>query len=310
MEKLNSRFLRLTLPVVVAAGAALAAHAESGKAEKSNTPGAGASATSQKATGNYRAIRASELMGREVRGSEGSGVGEIEDLVVDISTGQLRYAMLGFDPGLLSTERLVPIPMSRLRMDTGRDTLVYEATREEMERTAAARSEWNDSLFADKDHIARIEQGYGVKGQGQGSQSLRMVSNLLGKQVNDRARQSVGELEDLVVDTARKRVHYVVVELDASWAGMDKRVALPLRSLRVVQGQDALVLHADKARLQQMPAFGKDQYANLNDRSLRERIDRLLANADVNQPGNRAAAANDTRAAGASGSNATSGSAR
>jgi sporulation protein YlmC with PRC-barrel domain len=45
-------------------------------------------------TGRERMIRASSLIGREVRGGNGESLGDIRDLAVDLENGLVRYALL------------------------------------------------------------------------------------------------------------------------------------------------------------------------------------------------------------------------
>src|SRR5690349_407031 len=62
--------------------------------------------TSNQQLKKYNAMRASKLLGKGVRNAEGKDIGKIEDLVVDMDSGKVRYAMLAFDPGLFSPEKL------------------------------------------------------------------------------------------------------------------------------------------------------------------------------------------------------------
>lgn len=278
--------LRGSLLSMVSAGAALATQASTAgmavpTAATNEIPTAGSSRGEP--ARDYRPMRASQLIGMQVRARQGRDVGRIEDLVVDMRSGRLRYVMLSFDPGVLDAEQLVPIPTSRLEMNPGSNGMVYQATLDELQRTAAARSEWDDTLFADPNQLTRIDRAWGAaRTQPQGD-SLRLASKLLGQEVNDRARQSAGKVDALVVDMARRQVHYAVVALEPSWLGVEKRVVLPLRSLQAKQGQRELVLHADKARLQQMQGFSQDRYAQLDNPALRNDVDRWLSRAGTDQ---------------------------
>lgn len=263
-------------------------------------------------TDNYRALRASELIGRDVRGAKGEDVGEIKDLVIDLRSARVRYAVLEFDPGILQAEKLVPVPLDRLRMGRDRDELVYNVNREQLERAAVDRRDMHDNLLSDNTRMGIIDRAWGpdlgaphtpkTRGQAQAQeQHLRLASTLLGKPVQGRAGQSVGELEELVVDMAGRRVHYAVVALDAAWAGTDKRVVLPVTALNPGRNREALVLHADKARLQAMPAFDEKRYANLNDASLRGDVARWLAQARSGNASADSGGGSDTRSSGAPG---------
>ena len=61
------------------------------------------------ATG-YRPVRASSLIGKNVRSAEDKSLGEVRDLIVNMDTGDVRYAILEFDPGIFKSERLFAGP--------------------------------------------------------------------------------------------------------------------------------------------------------------------------------------------------------
>lgn len=61
--------------------------------------------------GNERMIRASTLIGREVRSERGEELGPIRDLAVDLDNGQVRYALLE-PPGYRARE----VPLESLHI--------------------------------------------------------------------------------------------------------------------------------------------------------------------------------------------------
>lgn len=65
---------------------------------------------------NVRLVRASELIGRDVEDTKGDDAGEIEDLVVDLGTTRVRYAVLDFDEAWSAEDKLLALPLSTLRM--------------------------------------------------------------------------------------------------------------------------------------------------------------------------------------------------
>lgn len=63
-----------------------------------------------------RLVRASELIGMHLNDRQGEEAGEIEDLVVNLGTAQVRYAVLDLDDGWGPDERLMPMPLNTLRV--------------------------------------------------------------------------------------------------------------------------------------------------------------------------------------------------
>lgn len=60
--------------------------------------------------------RASELMGMSVQNEAGQDLGEIEDLVIDVKSGQVRYVALSFGGFLGLGDKLFAVPMSALKL--------------------------------------------------------------------------------------------------------------------------------------------------------------------------------------------------
>ena len=98
------------------------------------TAAAGTSKT--EASKNYRALRASKVIGMKVQNPQGQDLGKISDMVVNMNTGDVRYAVLEFDPGILQGEKLFAVPASQLRMAADRDTISYNMSQDKLERPA------------------------------------------------------------------------------------------------------------------------------------------------------------------------------
>lgn len=59
----------------------------------------------------------------EVQNPQGQDLGKISDMVVNMNTGDVRYAVLEFDPGIFKGEKLFAVPTKQLRMAPDRDTI-------------------------------------------------------------------------------------------------------------------------------------------------------------------------------------------
>jgi sporulation protein YlmC with PRC-barrel domain len=232
---------------------------------------------SQAQAQNYRALRASQVVGMSVRNPQGQDIGKIADMIVDMRTGRARYAILTFDPGILQGERLFAVPTTDLRMAADREDIVYDMRREQLERAAVNPSDW-DRTFRDPGYLAALDRTWNVSERSDRAYAQR-VSDLLGKEVKDRQGQDIGELEELVVDMRNQQVHYAVVAFDPGWTTPERNYAFPLRSFSLGTGGDELVLDVNRAQVQGMPGFNEDRYANLNERSWVAQVDRGLRGA-------------------------------
>lgn len=102
------------LAIVVAAGAAAQ---PTTPPTKMNEPAAVSSKDIKLQSANMNAVRARKLIGMKVNGAQGKSIGEIMDLIVNVDTGDVRYALLALDPGFFKAEKLFAVPLNELSMD-------------------------------------------------------------------------------------------------------------------------------------------------------------------------------------------------
>lgn len=79
-----------------------------------------------------RDARASKVIGREVRDASGQKLGEIKDLIVDMRTGRLQYAVLDFGGVLGVGDKLFAYPVNAFRTSTTTDDLVLNVDKERL----------------------------------------------------------------------------------------------------------------------------------------------------------------------------------
>jgi len=260
MECKLSKIVRAA--VIPAVGLCLTAPAlAAGETQTGNQKAASAQSAQKQA---YRALRASQLIGKDVKSPQGKSLGKIEDLIVDMNTGQVRYSMLKFDPGVFAGERLIAVPTTELRMSRDKDELVYSnMTRERLEKAGVEKGRW-PGVLRDRAYLAGLDRTYGVV-QPSTDRRAYSASELIGKDVKNRQGNDIGEIRDLVINMSAQTVHYAVLTFDPSWVAPEKLYAFPLRTFNFTDGKDELVLDVDKAKLQAMRSFDQRLWSKLND---------------------------------------------
>ncbi len=223
------------------------------------TPATTASAAMAPATNAYHAMRASKVIGMDVQGAAGKNVGKIKDLIVDLKTGDVRYAMLEFDPGFFKSDKVFAVPLSALGFVAEDKPLVYkEVTRAQLDKAAVNKADWQKALDNSR-YVSALDQNYGYKPPTGEVRSMR-VSKLLGKNVDNRARKDIGEIQDLVLDMRTNKVHYAVLAFDPSWFSREKLFAFPLTAFTTARDKDDLMLDVDRDTLQSMKNFDATQW--------------------------------------------------
>jgi sporulation protein YlmC with PRC-barrel domain len=86
-----------------------------------------------KSTRLRRVLSASTLAGDSVRNSAGEDLGKIEEIMIDIPSGRIAYAVLSFGGFLGIGDKLFAIPWSSLRVDEGDHQFILNVDRQTLE---------------------------------------------------------------------------------------------------------------------------------------------------------------------------------
>lgn len=78
-------------------------------------------------------LSASTISGDTVRDAAGKDIGKIKELMVDLSTGRIAYAVLSFGGFLGLGDKLFAIPWGALRVDTANHAVVLSTSKQVLE---------------------------------------------------------------------------------------------------------------------------------------------------------------------------------
>ena len=225
----------------------------------------------------FRDMRASKLIGSDVRNAQNENLGEIKDLVVDVNNGRVHYAVLSFGGFLGLGDKLFAYPVSVFTPTSDSDKVLLNVDKAKLKAAPGFESksypEWNDVKYS-----TEVDRYFGTTAVSKAmpNQMLRRASELIGKDVNDRNGKDVGEIEDLVVNMGNGKIRYAVLEFDKSWNLNDKLLAVPLSAFTYTAGRKDLVMNVDKAKLDAKLAFDKNRWPDINDPKYIVEVDRNL----------------------------------
>jgi sporulation protein YlmC with PRC-barrel domain len=103
-------------------------------------------------------VRASKLLDADVELANGDDVGDIDDVVVNVRDGTVRYVVLDFDKKWSLDDKLVALPMSAFRPKDGGEDLVLASSSREQIRGAPAFAKDRWPAENDRDFSARVER--------------------------------------------------------------------------------------------------------------------------------------------------------
>lgn len=266
---------KLVIPFIVSAAGMLAAGTVPAADSRTDSEARSATAARQ-AAGD---MRASKLIGTQVRNPQDENLGKIDDLVVDVNNERVAYAVLAFGGALGMGDKLFAYPMSVFRPTADGKELVLNLDKDKLRQAPGfERKNWPDW---DKDaYRADVDRHFGptISPKSMPNQRLARASDLIGKGVEDRTGQDVGKIEDLVVNLGNAKVHYAVLDVGRPWAMNDTLVPISLTAFTVPteRGKD-LVANVAKDQIDLSQGFKERRWPDLNDPTYQRRVDTYLS---------------------------------
>jgi len=126
---------------------------------KSHTNGAGPDA--RHGPGPYL-MGTDTLMGNDVYNKEDEDLGDVKDIMLDMRSGRVSYAVLSFGGFLGMGEKLFAVPWQALKLDTENKRFVLDVKKERLENAPGFdKGHWPD--MADPTWETGIHAYYGTK---------------------------------------------------------------------------------------------------------------------------------------------------
>lgn len=106
-------------------------------------------------------LSASTLAGDSVMNKAGEDLGKIEELMIDLESGRVAYAVLSFGGFLKMGEKLFAVPFKALRLDAERNRFVLDVPKEKLQN-APGFDKNNWPTTADRKWGSEIHSYYGT----------------------------------------------------------------------------------------------------------------------------------------------------
>lgn len=105
---------------------------------------------------------ANTLIGNDVYNHNNEDIGDIKEIMLDVRTGKVRYAVLSFGSFLGMGEKLFAVPWSALTLDTENKRFVLKVDKEKLtDAPGFDKDKWPD--MADRTWSEEIHAYYGVE---------------------------------------------------------------------------------------------------------------------------------------------------
>ena len=119
-----------------------------------------------------RLLSASTLMSDRVINSKGEDLGKLEELMLDIDSGCVGYAVLSFGGILGIGDKLFAIPWDAMRLDTDRKAFILDIDRERLEKAPGFdKNNWPQA--GNRDWMLEVYRFYGSEPYWQERERIR-----------------------------------------------------------------------------------------------------------------------------------------
>jgi sporulation protein YlmC with PRC-barrel domain len=206
-----------------------------------------------------------------VRGSDNRNIGKVEDLVVELQSGRLLYAVVSAGGFLGIGDRDVAVPPGALRASGDRFQL--DADRQKLEqapqyqKAADRQSEMNSPAFVRRayQHFGETPWFEGISSEVATGQfgSVMRASELIGMSVNNVGDQKIADVNDLMIDIRSGRAAFVVLSPQSDLDLQHDFYAVPPMSMTVNADRKSLRTGVNKEKLSAAPGFDRNNWSNL-----------------------------------------------
>jgi sporulation protein YlmC with PRC-barrel domain len=109
-----------------------------------------------------RLMGADTLLGNDVYNTKNEDLGDIKEIMLDMNTGQVAYAVLSFGGILTLGEKLFAVPWDALKLDTKNKRFTLDIDKERLEAAPGFDpDDWPD--MADETWSKEVHSFYGTK---------------------------------------------------------------------------------------------------------------------------------------------------
>jgi len=213
--------------------------------------------------------RASEIIGRDIMNMQDEKIGAVDDLAIDLSSGRVTAVIISSGGFLGIANELSIVPPSALSLTTDKDAFTANLTKEQLNDAPR----FQGSAYPDLDDEEYMKNVYTAYEAGpylarnpnrpadtnadQGRRVMR-ASEILGMDVNNYQEETIGDINELILNSNLDRVTSFVVS-SGGFLGIGNTLSvLPAGS--VTATKDAVLVNATKESLERSPRFTENEW--------------------------------------------------
>jgi len=215
--------------------------------------------------------RANKLIGKSVYSSDNQKLGRIDNLVLDLESGRVLYAVVATGPlGIGGHDyAIAPGIFGDVRGDTVHVNIDKQKfnTAPEFTKDIDKPEQLNQAAF-----VNQVYQHFGQSAWWQGKaaadtgtfHNVHKAKDVVGMKVKNVNNEDLGKVDNVMIDLPAGRVVFVILTPDSSLNLGNNYYALPPDALTLSSDQKNLVSDLNREKLASAPHFTKDQWSSIS----------------------------------------------
>jgi sporulation protein YlmC with PRC-barrel domain len=234
-------------------------------------------------------LKSGDIIGLYVKNKAGENIGSINDLVIDLKSGEVRYAALSVGGFAGIGNKLFAVPLGAMTFKFGEPNkadsrhFVFDVAKDHFENAPGfdqshwpnvADAKWGESI--DKHYKFERKPTTGTDaGAPVTFETVFRASKIKGMDVRNDANENLGSIDEIVFDMSKAHVKYMVLSFGSWFTGGNKLFAVPLSSLTLnhANNKTFFTAHVSQDTLKNAPGFDKNQWPNMADPNWAKSID-------------------------------------
>ena len=235
-------------------------------------------------------FRSADLIGLDVKNKAGEEIASINDLVVDLKSGEVRYAALSSGGVAGFGGKMFAVPWHAMTFMMGEPNkadsryFIFDVTKQQLEQSDGfdtakwpnvADPKW--ASMVKKDHAKNEPKTESADGTRPtvAYETVFRASKIKGLDVRNDANEDLGDVDEVVIDVTKGAVKYLVLSHGTLLTGGNKLFAVPLNAITLAHASDKsyILFNVSQDALKNAPGFDKNHWPNMGDPTWTRNVD-------------------------------------
>lgn len=204
-------------------------------------------------------VLGSNILNASATNSQGQDLGDVEDIVVNPEDGKVVYTAVAYGGLLGIGEKHFAISCEDVSR-VGQDKIFLDVDKSELENKPG----FKDNQWP-KQADTTVAGNQARHTTTPAPVQIAKLSEIIGKDLASQQGETLGEIDNVVIDTSAGQVAYLIVDC----ADRDGKVAVPCGAVRMQN--DKCVINMPKSRFSQLQTFDNDNYPSWTNAGWNER---------------------------------------